>query len=229
MGRLTNSPIRHESIRELVVNALQTVDVTSTEGSVSVTRHQFQLSNTPFAAGSRGEFNASQAGSFLSSQYSIASRELMTLVRPGRAAIIVALDSVKKDHKLKGIARQLRDSAKSQFSKVRPGILVVQIYGLISSEFDQLVYESGARADHRSGLDFIAKELIRGDSTRHMLSILFRSHGHVHSRTKTTARMRVRTTGAVGSTYVCTKLAHPLSQNRDVNPFLGASVKRRSR
>lgn len=223
--RLTANPSQHALVRSLLAQAAEKGESTVTSNGYSVSQHSFELTGTPFTAKGKQHFEVRAAQEYCSNKFGIANQEICCVVRPGHSAVIVALECVRTDKVVGGIARQLRDSAKRQFSKTRPGLLYVQLYAISSEEFGRLARDSGGSLEPRTGLDAIANELFRGDSTRHILGIVFRAHEPVLTDKKNGRFSTEICTQASGETYVCTNLAHPLAKVRDANPFLPAGVR----
>ena len=101
----------------------------------------------------------------------------MMFFSPGRRAVIVSIESAKRDEVLRGIYRQLREACKGQFTGTRPGHLQVQFQDLSAEGMRSLAEDGALVGTDATGLQVMTTELLRSPSRSYVHSVAYRSHG----------------------------------------------------
>lgn len=146
---------------------------------------------------------------FLSARFGEARNAPTVFVfSPGAYALILMVESASPDSVLGSMLSVLKKSAKTQFTKQRPGLLAVQLHDLTEAQLLGLGERDFSAPDRGNGLQRIATELFNSDSCRHMLSIVFRSHGSLTESRVVLGSTQTTTKSATGPAYVFTNHQH---------------------
>jgi hypothetical protein len=90
---------------------------------------------------------------------------------PGRAAVLVVVESAKRDQVVKRVYDDLKDSAENQFSCKRPALLAVRFADVTSAQLAEL----GRDMNH--GLAGITGRLFSGATRAHLFGVAFLAAG----------------------------------------------------
>ena len=120
-----------------------------------------------------GGLDKAQMEVSLRKHFGLENNNVLMHVRPGRSAIVVVVESAKRDQVLRGMLDVLKRAAKRQFSGQLPGILCCHLADLTQEQLVRLVADGG------TGLDPLASKLF--DSRPYVYSVTFTAPGSVHS------------------------------------------------
>ena len=120
-----------------------------------------------------GGLDKAQLEVSLRRHFGLQNNNVLIHVQPGRSAIVVVVESAKKDHVLEGMLDVLKRAAKRQFSGQLPAVLCCHIADLTQEQLVRLATDGG------TGLDALATKLF--DSRPHVYSVTFTAPGSVHS------------------------------------------------
>ena len=122
-GRLYGHEKQHSVICKHVLRAIENPGspLVFEENTVSATT--FDLESSPFHRLAPEELRQEHIEGFTSRTFGISNKNMLILFRPGRHALIVALESTKEDKVLTGIHKRLKKSAAKQFSGNLPAML----------------------------------------------------------------------------------------------------------
>lgn len=217
--KLTGNLGQREELVSAVRSAIASSDGSFSNDAFAVSRVTFESEPLIFNP-EGGGFNRAVARQYLADRFGIENREMCFVGSPSGGVIGVSLESRRPDKVLQGIGRQLRDSAKSQFTRSRAGILSVQLYAISHDDLLRLGRDSGGSERPSTGFDYLAHEIFRGESTAHMLALAFRSHEPIVSSGEIRGHVLQQTHQASGHCYVSTNMSHPFASVRSANPFL---------
>ena len=154
--RLHGQKSQHALITENVAKAitLQEGEFPFSDGQVSVSR--FALENSPFATHTPQLLGRQDVDQFVSRHFGVENRNTLIIFRPHRHAVIVVLQGKKEDRVLTGIHRQLKDSARNQFTGDLPAVLCCHLADLAEHELLSLQHKD----DRGLGIDYMTADLI---------------------------------------------------------------------
>lgn len=134
---------------------------------------EFDVRSVTRRWGESGGLDKAEMEVSLRKHFGLENNNVLMHVQPGRSAIVVVVESAKKDDVLSGMLDVLKRAAKRQFSGQLPGILCCHLADLTQEQLVRLAEDGGA------GLDPLAAMLF--DSRPQVNSITFTAPGSVHS------------------------------------------------
>jgi len=116
----------------------------------------FNLAETPLGHQEPDQIPQDIVGDILEREWGHANQHAVCMVRahPQRAAIILHVESRKPDKVLRGLMHDLKAAARSQFTKQRPCVLVVQFLELSADDLLNLAAHDHADPAKASSLQF---------------------------------------------------------------------------
>jgi hypothetical protein len=114
------------------------------------------------------------------------NKEMIVLFSPGKRAVIALVESAQPDEVFKGIARQLRDSAKKQFTRTRPGIISIQFQELTAEQMESIANRDASIRESAYGLQVTTRDFLDSPKRAHIHSVVYRSHGRLSVQGNTT-------------------------------------------
>lgn len=139
----------------------------------------FDLASSPFMLHKHDELTRESVAAFVESQFGNSDQNLMILFSPQKRAVLISVESEGFDAVLKGIERQLRNSAKGQLSNKRAGLLAVQFLDLTSSELLELGQLDTSNPSQATGLQLMTSRFLASQNRNHIHTIVYRSHGEL--------------------------------------------------
>lgn len=161
-SRLSRNPVILDELGHSVVEALRT-------GANLMTPHgearpiAFGLANTPFEAGRQQDNQAIRT--YIQQLSGVDNDRLLIRAQPGRAALVVSLQSRKPDKVVSWAYESLKEGAE-QLSGTRPGILVATFSDMPGEDLVDL-----ARNVPNNGFQAITTRLFRSDARRHVYAV----------------------------------------------------------
>lgn len=177
--RLTSNTTQHKEIICAVSKAVVHGANVTSSSTCSVEVKDFELASSPFMCSTHAMLTRKTVADFVEDQFGIADQNMMLLFSPQKRALLISVESEGDDATLKGIYRQLRESAKGQFSKVRPGMLAVQFLDLTSSELLELGQLDTSNPLKATGLQLMTSNFLYSQNRNHIHSVVYRSHGEL--------------------------------------------------
>lgn len=202
--RLGGDDKQHQEIRRLMSRAFfdQIPNATATGYEVSIS--EFSTATSPFGQLPPGDITMVDVARFLSSEFGIDNKNVLIQFSPKKGAILVVVESAKKDAVLKGIHRQMKDAARGQFSRDRPGIMCCELADLTEDQLRSLAKDQ----EGGTGLQYMVSDLIARRPQIH--TVVFTTPGTVRiakSKLETSMHTSVQETGPA---YTFTNPSHPL-------------------
>jgi hypothetical protein len=174
----------------------------------TVSVRTFEVAGSPFEG--KGPVPLDTVSGFLKNRFGLENVNAVCNWRPERGAVIVSMQSIKKDHVVDGIYRQLKDSAQKQFSSHRPAMLCVQLREVTGPQLRELAKEPV------NGLAAIATRLFSGDKRDHLACVSFVAPSGTLTRTRSITAGVLRTSHQdIGAAYVFANPRHPLGLDVD--------------
>ncbi len=155
-GRLHGQESQHAALAALLSRAitLQEQEFRFNDNHMSVSR--FELENSPFDTRTPEYLHRHDVEQFVLHTFGVNNKNMLIMYRPHRHAVIVVLQSAKEDRVLAGIHRQLRASARKQFTGCLPAVLCCHLADLHEHELLSLQHKD----DKGLGLDYMTSDLI---------------------------------------------------------------------
>lgn len=178
--RLTPSPDQHRGIEQtLQVGLLSGKRLTQSE-YCEVRVQDFSIEKSPFTTDPKN-LSRKEIEDFVSAHTGRPNSTLIIIFSPGKRAVIVSFGSQKTDEVLKGMRYQLREAAKSQFTKTRPAYLAVQLQDLTAEQLADLAQSDSPWRGNATGLQCMTSDFLQSPSREHIHSVVYRSHSTLQS------------------------------------------------
>lgn len=130
---------------------------------------------------------------------------------PERSAVAIVVESRQPDKVVAGLMRELRDSAKTQFTATRPGVLVVQFLDLQPAGLVEVATRQSANRSKAPMLQVATNDFFDSPGRSHIHSIVYRSlPDRLHESRWTEGGLLHRTIQERGPMYVFKNPRHPL-------------------
>ena len=176
-NRLTCQPPQMDGIKRALATAFVSGGAVVRTAECEVDVFDFDVQQSPFRDKSTNEIDQGAIRAFAHERLGKANRELIVLFSPGRRAVVVQVQSAKEDETLKGAYRQLREAARGQFSKTRPGILAVQFQELTADDLLNIATSDSSLRGRATGLQIMTSDFLTSPSRRHIYAVVYRSQG----------------------------------------------------
>lgn len=150
----------------------------------------------------------------MKNEHNIDNKNMLLLFRPEHGAIVVIVKSSKKDRVLGALNRQLKGSAKNQFSGERPGALFVFLADLTE---DQLLNLAKAQKDEPTGIQIMSNMLIEKRPALH--TVAFLSPGALATRQISKGGRRGTSITQSSAGYHFLNPDHPMAGDRRLKVF----------
>ena len=169
--RLHGQESQHALITENISKAitLQEGEFQFADSLVSVSK--FALENSPFATHTPQLLGKQDVDQFVSRNFGVENRNMLIIFRPHNHAVIVVLQGSKEDRVLTGIHRQLKDSARNQFTADLPAVLCCHLADVAEHELLSLQHKD----DRGLGIDYMTADLI--NRRPQLLSVTYTARG----------------------------------------------------
>ena len=154
--RLHGQERQHASITENVSKAIALQEGEFRFSGSHVAVSKFALENSPFATHTPQLLSKQDVGQFVSRHFGVVNRNMLIIFQPHSHAVIVVLQGSKEDRVLTGIHRQLKDSARMQFTGDLPAVLCCHLADLSEHELLSLQHKD----DRGLGIDYMTADLI---------------------------------------------------------------------
>lgn len=154
----------------------------------------FNISDSPFTQ-TPDSLGRQEIEAFVAKKVNRFNKEMMILFSPCERAVIVIAESAKPDEVLKGAYRQLRESAGKQFTKSRPGILVVQFQDLSADDMESIARSDSTDRQTATGLQLMTSHFLNAPHRSHIHTVLYRSHGKLLTQDESSGQSSIRESG----------------------------------
>jgi hypothetical protein len=170
----------------------------------------FELAASPFS-GEAGAVTREEVRTFVNERLGIANPNAFVMFAPRQHAVVVVVESEKRDRVVDQLLDTLKDAAKGQFSGDRAAVLVVQFLELDADAMLAVAQRDSTDAAKASALQIATNLYFQSTARSHIHTVVYRSHGTVMS---TAADVQER-----GPTYVFTNPSHPRAGDARYRPF----------
>lgn len=177
-------------------------------GLASVEIISFAMEASPFGPAPRAEVEQSLVEEFVFARTGERNREVMAIYGARSPAVVLVLASSKKDRDIHDWLREARDAVSSQFSRQRPAVLCVHLWGITNEQLLDL-------ADLEvNGLSVGATRILDSAKRPHLASVVFFGRQTAHSLV-----IDESTISQPGSAYIVHNPAHPARADGRSNLF----------
>jgi hypothetical protein len=149
----------------------------SDECEIEIT--DFAIAESPFNVAGPHDISRKALEDFSRAKFGRVNKEMMIVFSPGKRAVIALVESAQPDEVLKGVARQLRDTAKRQFTGTRPGIIAVQFQELSADAMENLARKDSSSRVNANGLQIVTADFLDSPKRAHIHTVVYRSHGRM--------------------------------------------------
>jgi len=126
-GRLSGTADQHQLIRKLMLRPFSGLPTHAEQDGYEVLVSNFDVAGSPFTNLPPDEISMHHIQQFLAKEFEIENKNALVQFHPRKGVVLVIVESTKKDSVLKGIHRQLKQAARSQFSGNRPAFLCCEL------------------------------------------------------------------------------------------------------
>jgi hypothetical protein len=137
----------------------------------------FAIPGTPFASEDPAAVTQETTRRFIDAQLGESNAHAFTLFRPRKAAVVVIIESDRRDRLVAELLRKLKDAAKGQFSRQRAAVLVVQFLELGPEAILELAAADSHDPRKASSLQLASNLFFRGRNRSHLHTVVYRSSG----------------------------------------------------
>jgi hypothetical protein len=209
-ARLPAEQLALETIAAGVQGALTESDPAS-HPACEIHVRTFDVAASPFAGLQPTDLATEDVRRFVEEQTGLSNVSTFVLFSPGRHAIVVVVDSQKRDRVVGELVRHLKEAAKDQFSRTRPAVLVVQFLELPADAMLELSRHDSNDPAKASALQLATNLFLNSPGRSHIHSVVYRSHGTLTSEMPAVQEQ--------GPTYFFTNPAHPQAADPRYRPF----------
>lgn len=205
--RLTAHEDQHRAIASTVGIVFRT-GVGRDEPHCCVEVQSFEIAGTPFEKPSN-EAMPSMRG-YIEERFGTKNHELMILGnKAGTRALVISIESRRRDAVLDRLFAELSGCVKNQFSKTRPGVLCVQFVDLTNEQIMRIdsAADDPDMSKRPSYLWRRTSEFLMPERRSHVLAIAFRGHGVVSRTSNGNVKEE-------GNAFFVTNENHPLAKDR---------------
>ncbi|MBT3767215.1 MAG: hypothetical protein HOH80_15265 [Rhodospirillaceae bacterium] len=202
--RLTGSPDQHEAISQGIGQALEFSNSRIDGDDCRIEIENFNFDECPLNMEEPDDSVRIRARQYFEEEHDVENRNMLMLFRPSHGAVVITIQSEKPDQVLNGIYRQLKGSAKNQFSGTRPAALFVYLSDITVEQLDSL---AAAGKDKPTGLQLMANDLIARRPVLH--TVCFVTPGVVTTKEKFQDDIWRRSLQESGGVYTFRNPEHP--------------------
>jgi hypothetical protein len=216
-GRLDGQAERQGAIADTVGRALSTLEPFPGPEPCSVEITRFDTTGTPFDRPDLPDQDSIRA--FARERLGADNPHILAFGRPREKAIVVVTESRRSDRILRGIMRQLKEAAETQFSRARPAVLAVQFVDISADEMLELARADSSDPARASGLQLASSAFLDSPKRDHIHTVVYRALG---TASRTTSRREDVIEQAVSESapsYVFRNPNHPLATDARYRAF----------
>lgn len=178
----------------------------------SVEFRDFDLTRSPFGDEDPASITMDAVRTFLELETGSSNRHAFFGYRPGKVAVAIAVESRKPDRLLGGLMRDLKTSARAQFTKRRPGVLVVQFLELSAADLLNLASYDSSDPTSAPAIQIASNRFFDNPDRGHIHTLVYRAAQGSISRSVSVGRGRIeRSYQGQGPTYSFRNPNHPLT------------------
>ena len=209
--RLSGKIEQNQMIQELLAKLIAENRSVLKEKNHQLTLQEFDLEQSPFRRLRPEEITMEVVAEFLSDTFQLPNANALINFRPRGGVTIVVVQSAQNDAVLKGLHKQLKEAAGSQFSGDRPCSICCELADLSPEQLRSL----GDAENEGTGLQAMVTDLFKRRPAVHTVS--FTTPGTVNVEKSINGEKLVTSTQEAGFAYTFVNSTHPLSDDERYN------------
>lgn len=218
-SRLDRRPEFLRAVSERMAGALRDGRPFEGPDPCSVEIQAFDLAGTPFGGSDPGLVTTDAVHELVDRVFGKRNPHVLVLFRPQQRAVIVVVESAQPDRVLRGLMREVKDAAKTQFTKTRPGILAVQFLELSLDGLLELAKSDSTDPARASALQIATNLFFQSPTRSHILSLVYRSRGVLVKHASISSNRVDESWQEQGPAYFFTNPNHPVAGDRRYSVF----------
>ena len=139
----------------------------------------FSLAESPFITMEPGILLREDAREYVEKEVGFPIKHTVLLFKSNHGAVVVAVESQQPDRMMRVLVRELKKSAKNQFTKTRPGVICLRFSDLTEAQLVE-IGESGMEGQ-ASALQIATSGLLNRDNWSHVHTIAYFAPGQLAS------------------------------------------------
>ena len=204
---------RREFLSEIAGNIRSVI---RTERSVdtdqcSVEFRAFDLARSPFGSADPAAVTMDAVRTFLERETGNSNHHVFFGYRPGKVAVVFLVESRKPDRVVRGLMHDLKTSARAQFTKRRPGVLVVQFLELTTAELLNVASHDSSERSRASAIQIATNLFFDNPDRGHIHTLVYRAQGTLGQSVSVGHERIERSYQEQGPTYGFKNPNHPLA------------------
>jgi hypothetical protein len=217
--------------REFLSHVAETMrSVIRTERSVdtdqcSVEFREFDLALSPFGTSDPAAVTMDAVQAFLERETGNSNHHVFFGYRPGKVAVAFVVESRKPDRVVRGLMHDLKTSARAQFTKRRPGVLVVQFLELSAAELLNVASHDSSERSRAPAIQIATNLFFDNPDRGHIHTLVYRAQGTLHKSVSVGQDRIERSYQEQGPTYGFKNPNHPLAGDPRYSLFTAGSSK----
>lgn len=137
---------------------------------------EFEIENSPFGGELGKNLSQDTIENFVNQHTGRSNAEAAHAFLPGKAALVLVIVSDADDDGVNDWFAEPRKSVTTQFSGLRPAIMIVQMLGLSSKALLEIATEDVSGLGAGSALQRAASRILDAPSRKHLHSLIIRGH-----------------------------------------------------
>ncbi|MCY4560552.1 MAG: hypothetical protein OXF79_30140 [Chloroflexi bacterium] len=206
-GRLHGQESQHASIAEQLSHAITLQEREYRDAGNEISISKFDLENSPFATHTPQFLSKNEVDQFVFKTFGVNNKNMLIMFRPHRHAVIVVLQSAKEERVLTGIHRQLKGSARQQFTGCLPAVLCCHLADLQEHELSSLQHKD----DDAVGLNYMTSDLII--RRPQLLAVTYTAPGRLVNESVLIGNMEQQSHREQGAAYTIRNPNHSFAQD----------------
>lgn len=215
--RLTGQHDQLTSIQHQLSSALQQGATVIGPDSTMIEYSRFSLIGSPFDTSKPDDGFQHSVRAFLEQEFGAVNPSVLIHFRPHHGAVVLVVQSRRKDKVLKGIISQLKNSSRDQLTGTRPAIMCVFLSDMESEQLRMLAASEGTGSSGGTGIQFGITHLI--DRRPHIHTVALMADGPVYRSTNELGLRRETTLQEHGGVYAFKNAAHLCAGDTRCNVF----------
>ena len=181
----------------------------------------FDIAQSPFNVPDRGSIDEPSVQMFLADLLGSTIPHALIAARPPSSAVAVLVSSRVSNSVVTFLLRDLKDAARGQFTRTRPGVLVVQFLDLNADDLLELAAHDSVEPANASALQLATNLFFRSVKRAHVHTLVYRSHGVVQRTSQVTDNRINHSLQEQGPTYSFRNPQHPFAADPRYSVFSG--------
>lgn len=215
--RLHGDQAQMQEIASSISRVLKTGNQIADPAPCSVAFKEFDIAASPFSRAVPEDNLQDDVVDFCQSAFGYELHHLMMIFRPGQGAVIVAVQSARKDDVLRSLYRQTKEASR-QLSGDRPGVICVNLMDVTADQLHEIA-DVPRQTGKITGLDVITAKLFKSPARVHVHTIAYTVPGQFVRRRFRSGNRMITDIGEVGPSYFFTSKKHPLANDPRLRIF----------